>query len=210
VPIMVGGTGLYIEAVIEGYRMLKVPENRSLRQTLNDMETENLQERLRALNPAIHNTTDLLDRNRLIRAIEIAEFTKDNMPWQKMILPEIQPLIIGVRWSRDVLRRRITERLKRRIDSGMIDEVKTLYDSGTSWEKLSFFGLEYRYISLYLNGEMTFDAMFTTLNTKIHQFAKRQETWFRRMERRGTVIHWIDGDDYYAMKELVANIHEDS
>jgi len=210
VPIMVGGTGLYIEAVIKGYRMLEVPENKPLRRTLHDAETETLQERLRALNPAIHNTTDLLDRDRLIRAIEIAEYTKEHLSTREVIIPEIKPFIIGVRWSRDVLRQRITDRLNQRIDMGMIDEVKTLRESGTSWEKLSFFGLEYRCISLYLRGEMTFDTMVTTLNTKIYQFAKRQETWFRRMERRGTMIHWIDGDDYNALKGLVANINDDS
>lgn len=210
VPIMVGGTGLYIEAVIKGYRMLKVPENKSLRRTLHDTETETLQDQLRVLNPAIHNTTDLLNRDRLIRAIEIADYMKKHLLSQEVILPEIEPFIIGVRWSRDVLRQRITDRLKKRIDMGMIDEVKTLRESGTSWEKLSFFGLEYRYISLYLRGETTFDAMFTTLNTKIHQFAKRQETWFRRMERQGTMIRWIDGDDYNTLKELAANIHDDS
>lgn len=210
IPIMVGGTGLYIEAVIKGYRMLEVPENKSLRRRLHDTETEILQKRLRVLNPAIHNTTDLLDRNRLIRAIEIAEYTKEHLSSQEVIVPEIIPLIIGVRWSRDIIRQRITDRLKKRIEIGMIDEVKTLRQSGISWEKLSFFGLEYRYISLYLRGEMTFDTMFTTLNTKIHQFAKRQETWFRRMERRGTMIHWIDGDDYSALKGLVADIHDDS
>jgi tRNA dimethylallyltransferase len=210
VPIMVGGTGLYIEAVIKGYRMLEVPENKSLRRTLHDMETETLQEQLRVLNPAIHNTTDLLDRDRLIRAIEIAAYTKEHLSSQKAIIPEIRPIIIGVRWSRDVIRQRITDRLKKRIDMGMIDEVKTLRKSGISWEKLSFFGLEYRYISLYLKDEMTSDTMFTTLNTKIHQFAKKQETWFRRMERRGTMIHWIDGDDYNALKGLVADIHDDS
>jgi tRNA dimethylallyltransferase len=210
VPIMVGGTGLYIEAVIKGYRMLEVPENKSLRRTLHDMETETLQEQLRVLNPAIHNTTDLLDRDRLIRAIEIAAYTKEHLSSQKAIIPEIRPIIIGVRWSRDVIRQRITDRLKKRIDMGMIDEVKTLRKSGISWEKLSFFGLEYRYISLCLKNEMTSDTMFTTLNTKIHQFAKKQETWFRRMERRGTMIHWIDGDDYNALKGLVADIHDDS
>jgi tRNA dimethylallyltransferase len=210
VPIMVGGTGLYIEAVIKGYRMLEVPENKSLRRTLHDMETETLQEQLRVLNQAIHNTTDLLDRDRLIRAIEIAAYTKEHLSSQKAIIPEIRPIIIGVRWSRDVIRQRITDRLKKRIDMGMIDEVKTLRKSGISWEKLSFFGLEYRYISLYLKNEMTSDTMFTTLNTKIHQFAKKQETWFRRMERRGTMIHWIDGDDYNALKGLVADIHDDS
>jgi len=210
VPIMVGGTGLYIEAVIKGYRMLEVPENKSLRRRLHDAETETLQEQLCVLKPAIHNTTDLLERDRLIRAIEIAEYTKEHLSSQEVIIPEIKPLIIGVRWSRDIIRRRITERLKKRIDMGMIDEVKSLRESGTSWEKLSFFGLEYRYISLYLRGEMTFDTMITTLNAKINQFSKRQETWFRRMERRGTMIHWINGDDYNALKGLVAEIHDDS
>jgi len=206
VPVMVGGTGLYIEAVIKGYMMLEVPENPGLREELSCLDMEALAVRLLAVNPAPHNTTDLLDRSRLIRAIEIAKYTNDHQSSDKAGLPDIRPFIIGIRFEREILRRRITARLKKRIEMGMIDEVKRLHEAGTSWEKLSFFGLEYRYIGLYLQGKMTCEDMFKTLNTRIHQFAKRQETWFRRMEKRGTIIHWVDGADYDAVKKLVRNM----
>jgi len=206
VPVMVGGTGLYIEAVIKGYMMLEAPENPGLREELSYLDMETLAMRLLAVNPAPHNTTDLLDRSRLIRAIEIAKYTKEHQSSDKAGLPDIRPFIIGIRFEREIIRRRITARLKKRIEMGMIDEVKKLREAGTSWEKLSFFGLEYRYIGLYLQGKMTCEDMFKTLNTRIHQFAKRQETWFRRMEKRGTVIHWVDGADFDAVKRLVDNI----
>lgn len=205
-PIMVGGTGLYIEAVLKGYRMIEVPENAKFRKEAEALDIEALQERLLAVNPDVHNTTDLVDRNRLIRAIEIAEYSRDHSQIQDMDIPDIRPLIIGVRWDRAVLRQRITERLHKRLDAGMVDEVKHLHECGTSWEKLAFFGLEYRYISLYLKGELSYDDMVKTLNTRIHQFAKRQETWFRRMERQGTIIHWIGGDDYDGLKKLVESM----
>ncbi len=210
VPVMVGGTGLYVEAALKGYRMIEVPENTGFRKEAEALEIEALRERLLSVNPDVHNTTDLIDRNRLIRAIEIAEYSREYSPSHIMAIPDIRPLIIGVRWDRAVLRRRITERLQKRLDAGMIDEVKHLHASGTSWEKLSFFGLEYRYISLYLQGDLTYGEMVRTLNTRIHQFEKRQETWFRRMERRGSIIHWIEGDDYDGMKTLVESMIDDN
>lgn len=206
IPIMVGGTGLYIEAVIKGYRMVEVPENPELRQELKGHDMETLKMRLLALNPDVHNTTNLLDRRRLVRAIEIAEYTWEHQSSGEANVPEIRPFIIGVHLDRDIIRRRITARLKKRIEMGMIDEVERLHKTGTSWEKLSFFGLEYRYISLYLQGEMTYENMFKTLNARIHQFAKRQATWFRRMERKGTVIHWVDGAGFDTVRALVENI----
>jgi len=210
VPVMVGGTGLYIASVIEHYEMIEVPESTVARAELEKQDMEVLRRRLISVNPKVHNTTDLNDRSRLIRAIEIAEYSRDHQHLLDVERPEIRPCIIGVRWRRDILRRRITERLRKRIDEGMIDEVQRLHDEGTSWDKLSFFGLEYRSVSQYLRGELTFDELFTTLNTKIHQFAKRQETWFRRMERRGTVIHWIENDDYGLLKETVFGLQDDS
>lgn len=205
-PVMVGGTGLYIESVLREYRMIEVPENPGLRKEAESCSTEELQARLLAVNPGVHNTTDLIDRNRLIRAIEIAEYSRTHLADQSTNIPDIRPLIIGVKWDRAVLRQRITERLHKRIKAGMIDEVNRLHESGTSWEKLAFFGLEYRYISLYLKGDLSYGDMVKTLNTKIHQFAKRQETWFRRMERQGAIIHWIDGDDYDGLKKLVESM----
>jgi tRNA dimethylallyltransferase len=203
IPVMVGGTGLYIEAVLMGYRMLEVPENPVLREELEGEDMEKLAEMLFVLNPAVHNTTDLLDRKRLIRAIEIAVFTKSRGLDDAIPQPVIKPLVIGVRWERSVLRERITRRLKEKLNSGMIDEVKRLHDSGLAWERLNYFGLEYRYVGLYLQGKLRYEDMFRQLNTRIHQFAKRQETWFRRMEKQGIEIHWIHGDDYGEAKEIV-------
>lgn len=203
IPILAGGTGLYIESVIKGYRMFEVPESTKLREELERAEKQVLVERLLSLNPEAHNTTDLLDRKRLIRAIEIQEFTKAQDSNSDGAVPVIVPLAIGIRWERSILRQRITHRLRERLSSGMIEEVKNLHDSGVEWEKLDFFGLEYRYVGLYLRGKISYKDMFQTLNTRIHQFAKRQETWFRRMERRGIEIHWINGDDYDSLKKII-------
>ena len=203
IPIMAGGTGLYIEAVVKGYRMLQVPEDPALREELQEMDMDAMRDHFFKINPALHNTTDTEDRDRLIRAIEIAEFSKMHEFVEEMKGPRINPFILGIRWERSVLRDRITERLKKRIDMGMIGEVKTLHNQGVSWERLDSFGLEYRYASRYLQGKMDFDEMFRQLNTRIHQFSKRQMTWFRRMERRGIAIHWIDNADYDSIKRLV-------
>ena len=202
VPIMVGGTGMYIEAAIKGYRLLEVPENPSLRRELEKEEMKELRNRLIELKPAVHNTTDLLDRKRLVRAIEIMEFTKAHN-YQESHFPSIVALAVGIHWERSVLRQRITDRLNVRLKAGMIEEVERLYQSGIGWEKLDFFGLEYRYVGLYLRGVMSYNEMCQKLNTRIHQFAKKQETWFRRMEKTGTTIHWINGDDYGKAAEII-------
>ena len=204
IPVMAGGTGLYIEAVVKGYRMLKVPKDSSLRGELQKMDMDALKDRLFKSNSALHNTTDTQDRDRLIRAIEIAEYSKMHESIDEMEHPRINPFIIGIRWERSVLRDRITERLKKRIDMGMIEEVKNLHSQGVSWERLDSFGLEYRYVSRYLQGKIDLNEMFRQLNTRIHQFSKRQMTWFRRMERRGIVIHWMDNADYDSIKRLVS------
>ncbi|MBW2650033.1 MAG: tRNA (adenosine(37)-N6)-dimethylallyltransferase MiaA [Deltaproteobacteria bacterium] len=203
IPIMAGGTGLYLEAVVKGYHMLEVPENSSLRGELRKMDMDAMRDRLFKSNPALHNTTDTQDRDRIIRAIEIAEYSKMHEFAEEIEHPLINPFIIGIRRERSVLRDMITRRLKKRIDMGMIEEVKNLHDQGVSWERLDSFGLEYRYVSRYLQGKMDFDEMFRHLNTRIHQFSKRQMTWFRRMERRGIVIHWMDNADYDSIKRLV-------
>jgi len=216
-PLLVGGSGMYLEAVIRSYDLREVPENTDLRRELDKLDMDALAGRLQALQPRLHNKTDLLDRERLVRAIEIAEATRvkrassaDGMPGVDpravgfmSPAPVIRPLVIGVRWERAMLRRRITDRLYARLQAGMVEEVATLHQQGVSWERLNNFGLEYRYISLYLQGLMGYDDMAKTLNTRIHQFAKRQDTWFRRMERLGVVIHWIPGDDYAALASLV-------
>ena len=203
IPIMVGGTGLYIEAVVNGYRMHEVPENSSLRGELRKMDMDAMRDRLFQNNPAVHNTTDTQDRDRLIRAIEIVEHSKTHGFVEEVKRPRINPFIIGICWERSVLRERITMRLKERIDMGMIEEVKDLHNQGVSWERLDSFGLEYRYVSRYLQEKMDFDEMLRQLGTRIHQFSKRQMTWFRRMERRGVVIHWIDNADYDSIKGLI-------
>lgn len=191
-PVLVGGTGLYLDAVLKGYRMVAVPENPELRRQLAALSDDRLATRLALLRPQQHNTTDTLDRERLLRAIEIAEgelAAAARLP----PLPELRPLVFGVRWDRAVLRRRITARLKERLEQGMIEEVERLRRQGVPYETLEFYGLEYRFLAQFLQGELTRNDMFQKLNSAIHQFAKRQETWFRRMERQGTDIHWLDG-----------------
>jgi len=207
VPVLVGGTGLYIDSVLKGYDMREVSEDRSLRAELAGADDQTLAERLKAALPRLHNTTDLADRGRLIRAIEIAEAAQDGRSQEEeTVRPEIVPLVIGVRWDRAELRRRITRRLQERLAAGLIGEVAHLHEAGIGWERLDAFGLEYRYVSLYLRGILDEKQMVAQLNTRIHQFAKRQETWFRRMERQGTPIHWIDGDDDTALEVITGRL----
>lgn len=189
-PVIVGGTGLYLDAVLRGYRMVEVPEDRELRSVLGCLSVEEIAARLMAINPRLHNTTDLLDSERLIRAVEIAEYELTHEPEP---LPAFRPKVFGVRWERNILRQRITERLKARLASGMIEEVQRLHREGVSYETLEFYGLEYRFVARYLKGELNRNDLFQKLNSAIHDFAKRQETWFRRMERQGTEINWVDG-----------------
>ncbi|NIQ98054.1 MAG: tRNA (adenosine(37)-N6)-dimethylallyltransferase MiaA [Desulfuromonadales bacterium] len=193
-PVMVGGTGLYLEAVLQGYRMVDVPENPTLRKELTLQSDDELRERLLRLRPDQHNVTDLQERERLVRAIEIAEGTRaaerDLEP-----LPELKPAVFGLRWERTELRRRIRRRLLERLDQGMVEEAQRLLDAGLSHEALEYYGLEYRYLSRHLRGELNRNDMVQKLAGDIGRFAKRQVTWFRRMERRGTVIHWLDPRD---------------
>lgn len=190
-PVMVGGTGMYLEAVLKGYRFFEVPENADLRRELSSFSDGELAERLKGANPRLHNTTDLLERGRLVRAIEIAEYEDSREP---LPLPELATTIFGIRWERPVLRQRITDRLKARLEQGMIEEIEQLHRSGIPYETLEFYGLEYRFVAKYLKGELNRNDMFQKLNSAIHDFAKRQDNWFRRMERHGTVIHWLEGD----------------
>jgi len=199
-PIMVGGTGLYLESVLKKYRLPEVPPNPSLRKELQPIPLEKLVARLKSTNPRLHNTTDLLDRDRVIRAIEISESKEGRHP--PFPLPDLNPLVFGIRWPRTILRQRITQRLRERLNQGLVEEVERLHKSGISFETLEFYGLEYRFIALFLKGELNRNDMFQKLNSAIHQFAKRQETWFRRMERQGILIHWIDGQQNPAEKIL--------
>ncbi len=189
-PVLVGGTGLYLDAALRGYRLAKVEENPALRAELAKLSLEVLQQRLLELRPEQHNTSDLQDRSRLVRAIEIAEVERDATP---LPLPVIEPLVFGVHFERPALRRRITERLKQRLNEGLIEEIDTLHQSGVPWEALEYYGLEYRLVARHLQGQLNRNDMFQKLNSAIHQFAKRQETWFRRMEKQGVAIHWLDG-----------------
>jgi tRNA dimethylallyltransferase len=189
-PVLVGGTGMYLEAVLKGYRLVEVPMNPTLREELAMLSRDELAERLRLVNPRLHNTTDLLDRERLVRAMEIACHEREHAPEP---LPDLRPLVLGIRWERTLLRQRITARLRERLDGGLLEEVARLHAERIPWEKLEFYGLEYRFVAQHLKGELNRNDLFQKLNSAIHDFAKRQETWFRRMERNGTVIHWFDG-----------------
>mgnify|MGYP000898302166 CR=1 FL=1 len=191
-PLLCGGTGLYLDAVLRGYQMVEVPENTALRAELADKSMAELTDLLWKLAPQQHNRTDLTDRNRTIRAIEIAtaaaQAGRTAAPF-----PAIRSVVIGIHWEREALRRRITERLRQRLAAGMLAEVQQLHAAGVSWEQLDYYGLEYRFVAAYLRGELTFNDMFQKLNSAIHGFAKRQGTWFRRMEKQGVAIHWIAG-----------------
>ena len=191
-PVLCGGTGLYIESVLKGYKMVKVPvdkEKRTFLETKNDTELTEYLASFRFL----HNITDTSDRERLVRAIEIQEYYH-NHPELITSFPTIKNDLFGIYFDRQIIRRRITTRLKQRLNEGMIDEVSSLIDNGVTPEKLKFYGLEYKFITQYLLGELGYDGMFEKLNIAIHQFAKRQMTWFRKMERSGFKIHWIDGE----------------
>lgn len=192
-PVLVGGTGMYLDCVLRNYRLIKVSENPALRAALAPLSMEQLGERLQALKPEQHNTTDVTNRERLLRAIEIAEGEQASSEVGPA-LPDLRPLVFGVRWERSLLRQRITARLKQRLAEGLIDEVQSLLDGGVSHAMMEHYGLEYRLVSQHLRGELSRNDMFQKLNSAIHQFAKRQDTWFRRMERQGVAIHWLDGD----------------
>ena len=194
-PILCGGTGLYIEAVLKGYQLSPVPQNPELRAQLEGKSLEELTQMLIALKAKngsnMHNKTDVDSCQRAIRAIEIEEYNL-HTPTENRVIPSIDSLVIGVDINREERRRKITSRLKARLENGMIEEVKALLDEGIPAEDLIYYGLEYKFVTEYLIGKTTYDEMFSRLEIAIHQFAKRQMTWFRGMERRGFTIHWID------------------
>jgi tRNA dimethylallyltransferase len=191
-PVLCGGTGMYIESVLKGYKLINVPENEDLREELKLKSDEELEEVLAEFK-ALHNTTDTTDRDRLLRAIEIQTYY-DEHPDLDTSFPKIDTVIVGIEFDRRVIRARISERLEHRLKNGMIEEVKGLLENGVSPEKLKFYGLEYRFITQYIEEEIGYKEMFRRLETAIHQFAKRQSTWFRRMEKQGFEIHWLDGN----------------
>ncbi|HHJ10160.1 MAG TPA: tRNA (adenosine(37)-N6)-dimethylallyltransferase MiaA [Bacteroidetes bacterium] len=191
-PVLVGGSGLYIEAVLRGYKLIKVPIDPAFRATLEDKTMKELADML-ASYKKLHNITDLDTRKRVIRALEIEHYYASH-PEKEPHFPELNPLIFGLRVDRETRRTNISQRLYRRLKEGMIEEVETLLNKGVSFDTLIYYGLEYKYIALYLKGELFYDEMVRKLETAIHQFAKRQMTWFRGMEKRGVPILWIDGN----------------
>lgn len=189
-PVVCGGTGLYLESVLKGYRLLPVPENPELRTRLANKSLEELTEILKGYKN-LHNTTDVDTVKRAIRAIEIEEYYV-HTPVDERSFPQLNSLIIGVDIDRELRREKITRRLRQRLDEGMVDEVRRLLEQGIPADDLIYYGLEYKYLTLYVTGKLTYEEMFSQLEIAIHQFAKRQMTWFRGMERRGFTIHWID------------------
>ena len=201
-PVLCGGTGMYIESVLKGYRLLPVPENPALRASLEGKSLEELTRILEGYKK-LHNSTDVDTAKRAIRAIEIEEYYKQQ-PLEYREFPSLNSLIIGVDIDRELRREKITRRLKQRLDEGMVDEVKSLLAEGIPAENLIYYGLEYKFLTQYAIGELTYEEMFHQLEIAIHQFAKRQMTWFRGMERRGFNIHWLDAT--LPMEEKVEQI----
>lgn len=206
-PILCGGTGLYIESVLKGYALSPVPQNQALRDKLADKSlaelTEMLEDLKRCNHSVMHNRTDVDTAQRAIRAIEIETYNLEH-PTDNRTLPPIDSVIIGVDINREERRRKITQRLKQRLEEGMVDEIRQLLDRGIAPENLIYYGLEYKFVTEYVIGKTSYEEMFRQLEIAIHQFAKRQMTWFRGMERRGFTIHWIDALD--PMDSKVAQI----
>lgn len=206
-PILCGGTGLYIESVLKGYALSPVPQNQALRDKLADKSlaelTEMLEDLKRRNHSVMHNRTDVDTAQRAIRAIEIETYNLEH-PTDNRTLPPIDSVIIGVDINREERRRKITQRLKQRLEEGMVDEIRQLLDRGIAPENLIYYGLEYKFVTEYVIGKTSYEEMFRQLEIAIHQFAKRQMTWFRGMERRGFTIHWIEALD--PMDSKVAQI----
>ncbi|HUX96761.1 MAG TPA: tRNA (adenosine(37)-N6)-dimethylallyltransferase MiaA [Bacteroidales bacterium] len=191
-PVVCGGSGMYADSIITGYKMVEVPPDTGLRRRLEKKSMEELTGILSAMKN-LHNTTDIDNKKRVIRAIEIEHYNK-NRKAHISDIPRINSLVIGVNLHRDLRRRNITRRLHQRLEAGLVEEVKRLISSGVHADMLIYYGLEYKYITHYLMGKLSYDKMVTDLEIAIHQFAKRQMTWFRGMEKKGTKIHWIDGE----------------
>ena len=209
VPILCGGTGLYIEAVLKGYHLSPVPQNQPLRDALEGKSLEELTQMLTALKAKtgsnMHNTTDVDSCQRAIRAIEIETYNIEH-PTPRRELPPVDSLIIGIDIDRELRREKITRRLKARLEEGMVDEVRALLDEGIPADDLVYYGLEYKFVTEYLTGQTSYEEMCTRLEIAIHQFAKRQMTWFRGMERRGFMIHWINAT--LPMEEKIERIKQ--
>ncbi|HUS86063.1 MAG TPA: tRNA (adenosine(37)-N6)-dimethylallyltransferase MiaA [Bacteroidales bacterium] len=203
-PVVCGGSGMYLDSILSGYRLIKVPVNKELRAELENETLEQLTNRLKQYKN-LHNKTDIDNHKRAVRAIEIEEYYEGNRDIPDEF-PQINALIIGIEFDRESRRRRITERLKARLKEGMIEEVEQLIRNGIAPEDLIYYGLEYKYLTLFLVDRITYEEMFRSLETAIHQFAKRQMTWFRGMERKGFKIHWLDG--YMSSEEKLTRVLE--
>ena len=199
-PFLVGGTGMYLSSVLQNYHLPKIEYSENEYESLKILPVDELKEILLNLNQKLHNTTDLVHKERIINAILVEKAHQES----EAVGKKISPLNIGIKSDREEIKKRITKRLKKRFDEGMIEEVKNLLSSGITHDKLKFFGLEYKYISLYLETEIDYEQMFGELNRAIHKFAKRQMTWFRKMEREGVEINWFDAMDYTKVKNFVA------
>jgi tRNA dimethylallyltransferase len=191
-PVVCGGSGMYVDSIVSRYKLIEVPSDEAFRKGLEEKTMEELTDILRSYKN-LHNTTDVDTKKRAIRAIEIEHYYSEYKDFE-INLPTFRSLVIGVRYDREIRRRRISQRLKERLAHGMIEEVQMLINKGISENTLIYYGLEYKFITLYLTGKMSYDEMFCRLEVAIHQFAKRQMTWFRGMERRGVKIHWLDGN----------------
>ncbi|MCR5289494.1 MAG: tRNA (adenosine(37)-N6)-dimethylallyltransferase MiaA [Treponema sp.] len=214
-PVVVGGTGMYLDAIVRKYDLFPVPEDKNLRKELSNLPLEVLVKKLLTLKPDFHTKGSLHDRDRVIKAIEIETFMQRNnsVAYQeyKQHIPDVKPFIIGTSLPRLQLRENIYKRLQERLDGGMMEEVQSLHDSGYSWKRLELLGLEYRFVSEYLQGKIeTKEALFTLLSTAICQFAKRQETWFRGMEKKGVEIHWLPSvrDKNIKLRSALTLIHK--
>lgn len=203
-PVAVGGTGLYLEAVLKHYEIPDIPENPELRRELMQLSKEELETRLRERDSELHGRTDTTNKKRIVRALEVALYGREHpVHWGHDDPPEIRPLVIGVRWERQVLRRRIEVRLDARLEQGMVAEVRQLMDRGIEEQRLDQLGMEYRHVARFLSGKVGEGQMREDLLRDIGRLAKRQETYFRGMERRGTPVHWVDGGDAAAAVEIV-------
>src|SRR5665647_553903 len=203
-PVFCGGSGLYLEAVLKGYKLTQVPSDKKRREELSLLSLKELASLLKSYK-TVHNSSDTQTKNRAIRAIEIEEHLVHH-PELDFTFPAIHSLIVGVQYDRNTRRERITNRLKQRLQEGMVEEVEGLLARGITPEDLTYYGLEYKFLTLYITGELTREEMFERLNIAIHQFAKRQMTWFRKMEREGFEIHWLDG--FMPMEEKVSFVLE--
>ena len=192
-PFLVGGTGLYVSSIIQNYKLKQADFNSLRRKELEELSEPQLRELLLNLKPNPHNITDQTEKERIIKAILIEKSNSDALPKD---IQSPNSLNIGIKLERDKIRKRITKRLEERLNEGMIKEVKDLLKRGVTFEKLAYFGLEYKYLGLYLEGKLSYNEMFQKLNTAIHRFAKRQMTWFRKMEREGVKINWFEGKDF--------------